>query len=305
MNKLIDILSHARCHGSDGECIIIDKYIMPLNPVIIRDSAGNHMAYIVEVGEGSTILWSCHTDTVHFMHDPVVTPVKQSVGVIKSGGNVILGADDGAGMWLLLEMIEAGVKGTYIFHRGEECGGIGSSFMAKHHKEWLSSFTHAIAFDRKCVDSIITHQFGRCCSTAFANEFGDFVYEASNCIINLRPDDTGIFTDTANYVGIIPECTNISVGYYDAHTPNEYLDLSYLFALRDAMTRVGKLEFSVYEKEEEDYGSPPSSFDAYTGADIFYEEMQSRFAGMDYDNILFYVSQHPEDLADLIEKWVA
>ncbi len=31
------------------------------------------------------------------------------------------------------------------------------------------------------------------------------------------PEDTGVLTDSAQFMGIVPECTNISVGYYDEH----------------------------------------------------------------------------------------
>jgi hypothetical protein len=47
------------------------------------------------------------------------------------------------------------------------------------------------------------------------------------------PDDTGVFTDTANYIDIIPECTNVSCGYANEHTGNETLHLPTLFALRN------------------------------------------------------------------------
>jgi hypothetical protein len=39
------------------------------------------------------------------------------------------------------------------------------------------------------------------------------------------PDDTGVYTDTAEFVDIIPECTNLSVGYYSEHSDKESLDI--------------------------------------------------------------------------------
>jgi hypothetical protein len=38
----------------------------------------------------------------------------------------------------------------------------------------------------------------------------------------------GIFTDTAIYAPIVPECINISCGYYNEHTYQETLDLVHL-----------------------------------------------------------------------------
>jgi len=43
-----------------------------------------------------------------------------------------------------------------------------------------------------------------------------------------KTDTGGSFTDTANYTDIIPECTNLSTGYYNAHTQSEYQDYAFL-----------------------------------------------------------------------------
>jgi hypothetical protein len=51
-------------------------------------------------------------------------------------------------------------------------------------------------------------------------------------------DETGAFTDTANYVDHIAECTNISVGYYDAHSSTERVNVDYLLKLRDAICKI-------------------------------------------------------------------
>jgi hypothetical protein len=62
--------------------------------------------------------------------------------------------------------------------------------------------------------------------------FADALSDAlSDEVLMYAPDDTGVYTDTAEFVGIIPECTNISVGYRNEHTTNETLDLVHLRAL--------------------------------------------------------------------------
>ena len=43
-----------------------------------------------------------------------------------------------------------------------------------------------------------------------------------------KTDTGGSFTDTANYTDFIPECTNLSSGYYNAHTQSEYQDYAFL-----------------------------------------------------------------------------
>jgi hypothetical protein len=148
-----------------------------------------------------------------------------------------LGADDAAGAWVMLEMIDAGVPGTYMFHRGEECGGLGSRHIANKHTDFLEMHDYAIAFDRRGSTSVITHQgYGRCCSDAFAQALADAINDDG--VSMYMPDDTGVFTDTANYTDDIPECTNLSCGYANEHSGNETLHLPTLFALRDACLRI-------------------------------------------------------------------
>jgi hypothetical protein len=52
-------------------------------------------------------------------------------------------------------------------------------------------------------------------------------------------DDTGIYTDTAEFTDLIPECTNISIGYSNEHTVNESLNLAYFNLLAAAAARIG------------------------------------------------------------------
>jgi hypothetical protein len=54
----------------------------------------------------------------------------------------------------------------------------------------------------------------------------------------MMPDDTGIYTDTAEFMELIPECTNLSAGYYNEHSAREFLDVEYLGMLLKAMITV-------------------------------------------------------------------
>lgn len=237
--RLIEILMLGRPHGGMNEKKFVRDFLRPYEPSEIHSPDGDVFAYVVDVGDGTTrTMFSCHIDTVD--------QTDQSHVVITNGDTITtdsashcLGADDGAGVWLMLEMIDAKVPGCYVFHRGEERGGIGSSGIAKHHPVFLSDFDRAIAFDRRGTHSIISHQgWSRCCS----DEFALALAEAINAVIDseyfMAPDDGGIFTDTANYTDDIGECTNVSIGYQSEHSNRESLDTRYLFALRDACVAV-------------------------------------------------------------------
>jgi hypothetical protein len=52
------------------------------------------------------------------------------------------------------------------------------------------------------------------------------------------PDNTGVYTDTAEFVDIIPECTNISCGYQFEHGEREQLDMVHFAALAKAVLRI-------------------------------------------------------------------
>ena len=47
-------------------------------------------------------------------------------------------------------------------------------------------------------------------------------------------DPTGVFTDSYNFVDYVPECTNVSVGYFNEHTHDEIQNMTYLERLAKA-----------------------------------------------------------------------
>jgi len=166
-------------------------------------------------------LFVAHVDTVHHKEGP--NSIRKTKEKWYANGDA-LGADDGAGCALLIHMISNNIPAYYIFTQGEEVGGIGAKFLRKHSMELLSQFDRAIAFDRKATDSIITHQWaGRCCSDEFASTLSDVLNSSERFMYS--PDDTGVYTDTAEFADIIPECTNISVGYNNEHSDKECLDI--------------------------------------------------------------------------------
>lgn len=245
--KLYDILGLRRGAGSIGEQIMIDTYILPTGAV--EDDYGN---FILKIGDSPKVMWSAHTDTVH--SDTKVKDVRQKLFLVDDKDIVsesdCLGGDNGAGVWLLLELISAGIEGLYIFHREEEIGGLGSRWIARTTPEVVKGINYAIAFDRRGTTSVITHQGTRTCSDAFAKALCDALG------MDHVPDDGGTFTDTKSYSKLIPECTNISAGFKSEHTPNESLDRDYLFALRDALLTLDVTKLPV-ARAVTDHSWPP------------------------------------------------
>ena len=245
MKTLLEILGMRRPHGGENEYRVA-TYILTRLPHELSECSsaelpgkpGEPMAFVCKVGDSRT-LFTAHLDTVHRDEktpNPVIYDETRQM-LYKTDGTP-LGADDGSGVWLLYKMIKASVPGLYLFTMGEERGGIGAKWVANNLQSFLANYDRAIAFDRRGTTSVITHQGwrGRCCSDIFAKELcaklgaeirtkTDYAHEG------YTPDSTGVYTDTAEFTRIIPECTNISIGYQDEHSGNETQDVEYLQAM--------------------------------------------------------------------------
>jgi len=231
VQSLLEMIIIRRPARYEGDEELIERFLDPIDGMQ-EDEHGNR---ILKIGD-APVMWSCHTDTVHssksFDKYQRIRFDKGIISLAKDEKSNCLGADCTAGIWIMLEMIKGGVEGLYIFHRDEEVGGYGSSYVAKHHLDLIKDIKYAIAFDRKGNSSIITHQaMERCASDAFAESLSKLLP------VGYLKDDGGTFTDTANYTSIIPECTNISVGYDDAHSSKESLNVYDLLRLREAMLK--------------------------------------------------------------------
>lgn len=160
---------------------------------------------------------------------------------IKTDGNTNLGADDKAGVVLMLNLMSEGVPGLYYFFMGEESGCVGSSNMSRVYDDKvkngiLPQVNKCISFDRRGYDSIITNQNGmESCSNEFAQDLSNKLNEYG---FWFKPDNGGVYTDSAEFVDIIPECTNISVGYFNEHTTTEKQDIEFLEFLGIVITKI-------------------------------------------------------------------
>ena len=201
--KLVSMLQYMRPAYSLTEKIFCDKYLLPVfgEP----DAHGN---YTKIVGKRPNIAFTAHTDTVHKAEGIQTLTIENDFITTMTGS--CLGADCTTGLWLMLGMISEGVEGVYVAHAAEEIGGLGSASLV-------------ISFDRFGRNSIITHQGGlRTASDIFATSLASALDMPS-----LKADSYGTYTDSAEYSEIVPECTNISVGYFDQHTTKESQDLQF------------------------------------------------------------------------------
>jgi hypothetical protein len=218
INTFLKLTSKTCPHGYE-ERFVEDVLSFILPDDIKKDAHGN---YFYQIGKSRTIFAS-HIDTVSKNY----VDVKQIFdgNIVKTDGTTTLGADDKAGVTIMLWMIRNKIPGLYYFFIGEEVGCIGSGLASKY-GDFKEKYDRIISFDRRGTDSVITHQsLRRCCSDSFAKELSRQLNSDNMCY---KPDDNGVYTDSAEFTDIISECTNISVGYYKEHTFAEYQDLEHL-----------------------------------------------------------------------------
>ncbi len=309
-DDLLYILGMGRPHDGANEQKLGFHLVHDYGCEAFADKDGAVAAYVLSIphadGSASKTLFSSHTDTVdgkdcaHYLLED-----DKGSGRLFTDGKTILGADDGAGVWLMLRMIGAGVPGTYVFNRGEECGGIGSSALARDYADWLQQFDKAVAFDRARDHSVITHQGGsRCCSDDFAEALADKLSQLCDDEYLFAPDDSGIYTDTAEWTHLIPECTNLSVGYEMQHSTSESLDMRFLAKLAEIVVSIDwdalpvSRDPSKVEQKTWGFGNTKQK---YSLPDF----QLSDFVGMSTREIEDIVYSEPEAIAEMIASLVS
>lgn len=227
----ISLVTETYPHGHEEEVVpfISDAGLQ-------KDEFGN---YYKIIGKSETMFTS-HLDTADRKKSKVTILSKMVDGdeILCSDGTTILGADDKAGVSVMLYMIAHNIPGIYYFFIGEERGGIGSGKVSSVFESTphLKGVKRCVSFDRRNYFSIITEQMCmECCSEDFAQALAN-QYNSNG--MQLRLDPTGIYTDSASFIEQIPECTNISVGYFDEHTTKERQNITFLKKLAEASVKV-------------------------------------------------------------------
>jgi hypothetical protein len=211
--------------------------VLEFLPDLEIDKFGNY--YKVIAGDDTTMFTS-HLDTADRTQLPtkLLSKIEDGDEYIYTDGTSILGADDKAGVAVMLYMMENKIPGIYYFFIGEERGGIGSRDLASEYSsfDFLKNVKKCVSFDRRKTGSVITSQYGRvCCSNEFATAL---CKEYNKSGLNLSTDPTGVFTDSASFIDDISECTNVSVGYNNEHTFREIQNMTYLEKLAKASLKV-------------------------------------------------------------------
>lgn len=236
--------------GSSGNEGKIRNYVAeklkPLVDHITIDRAGNILAEkTCKGGHGPVILLNAHLDTV--------VEIESDREIIKDGNiwsssNGILGADDRAGVAVLLHIAEYlntpsssfSGKVKFIFTVEEECGLVGARQVDDY---FLWNTDAAIVVDRRGTGDIVTSCGG----------YIPFCHPAYGAFFEETAGEEGLYgwkttlggsSDTRIWASHGIQSVNLSVGYSHEHTDLESLDV-------EACYRTAKLIEGVFKRGRE------------------------------------------------------
>ena len=178
------------------------------------DQWGNVYVNFKKETKGTPIMVA-HTDNVlNGERMPVLTLDGKR---IFGGNGVGIGFDDKAGIICAIEiwkrMKKKGIR--FIFTADEEVGGIGASHVPA---EKIKDAAYIVEMDRRGTNDVIdVSGTTRLCNAEFLEIWETLGFKSA----------TGTFTDLNELKEAAPEVNmvNLSCGYYNAHTDNEYLNI--------------------------------------------------------------------------------
>lgn len=227
MNKeeLIFLLSKENSTDSqnkENELIIFIKEKLSTLNISFEEQKNKYVNNIFSFKEGKP-LFCCHTDSMKLTSSDLnskneIFPIEiieegNKIKALRNSKKAIIGGDDACGVFILLNLIERyGDDISFAFFSNEETGMYGSRFLIKSTKP---TFPYAIVIDR-AGDSDI------CCEQ---NGYGSIDFETALCSVGeefgYKPNKG--FCSDADVLRNVTSTTNISCGYYKAHSPEEYV----------------------------------------------------------------------------------
>jgi len=235
LNRLIEVLS-VPTHSRDEKLMIeyLQKVLTQKGYNHYTDSHGN-----IYVTKGNSKHFPCfvaHTDTVHKVNLNLQVLQTESVedGVMltgidkKTGKPSGIGGDDKCGVFACLKLLKELPFLKAAFFVSEETGCHGSR---KANKDFFQDVGYAIQFDapenwmvtEKCFGQTLFNrqsEFFESCDNVLTESMshGDLKYM-------VHPyTDVYALSNRFNF-----SCINISIGYYDYHTKNEYVVVEDVF----------------------------------------------------------------------------
>ena len=230
------------------------------------------------------VLLVAHMDTVHEkLPNPVLFDVKNGTYSSPQG----IGGDDRCGVYMILQIIKR-FNCSVLFCEDEEKGGIGAGKFIETTLAETLDFNYAIEFDRRGSNDAVFYDCDNPDFTEFiTREFYEKAYGSFSDISTLAP-----------FFGCA--AVNLSCGYYNAHSKQEYVVLSEMEASIEAACKI--LERTTEEDRFEYIESKYSSSYKYGGNCSLYGYGWSGGESGWYDayeNVYYYIIEYTDELGNI------
>lgn len=145
-----------------------------------------------------------------------------------------LGADDRAGIYIILKILQAGYKPTVIFTTDEEIGAIGASALVEDFPKPPTELKYLIQLDRRNHFDAVFYDCGNL-------DFMEYIESFDFCYADGIFSDISIICPAWNLAGV-----NLSVGYVNEHS---YLETCNMKITEKTMLKV----IDILKKDEHPY----------------------------------------------------
>ena len=271
MKDLIELYYISAPSGKENRMVNhIEKKLRSFGVTTYRDKANNLYAT-----KGVSETYPCivaHTDEVH-AYKPKGFKVVQYQNMLfgidanrsKFSG---IGADDKNGIWVALKCFEKYDVMKAAFFVSEEIGCVGSRVADMN---FFDDCRFVLQCDRKNGSDFITNaSMTELCSDEFvkAAQIKRFGYKPAH----------GIMTDVMQlkHNGLSVSCANISCGYYNAHTENEYTVIPELENCLKLVENIIETCTDVYPHEDIFFSREKRDSEYLLMYDFYYEQLKSK-----------------------------
>ena len=218
MNIHPNIYSLLRCDNQEDTAKYIKKVLDENNIVYYEDSYGN----IYNLDLKNVPLLSAHMDTVMKEEDRKMVKYifPDDTGLIVNGN--IIGGDDKCGIFIALRILLSHLKANFIFSKDEEIGCMG-----------IQALIEDVGIQNKiknnCLYCLVLDRNGNSDIICFNNDYGTEEFEQALVQVSLNygleyKPATGLYSD-ADFISDLISTANLSVGYFNAHTKSETVEL--------------------------------------------------------------------------------
>lgn len=199
------------------------------------------------------VLLVAHLDTVH-RELPKLMIYDKEKNIISSPQGI--GGDDRAGVYIVLEVIKR-YNCSVLFCEDEEIGCVGSGKFAETKLAKELDFNYIIEFDRANANDAVFYQ---CANPDFEDFITKEFYEKAY----------GSFTDICEIAPVIGcAAVNLSCGYYNPHTTNEYVNLT---EMEESIEAACKILERTTENDKFEYIEAEYDYEDWGYANEYYEE---------------------------------